>query len=104
MLPFQMKEEPEFEVGDYIFIPNMKEALSGNMKEIPAYVGKAQALAGADGAIAWAERFSPEGMEQMKAEGTRLTLYIADLTQEEKEIIQAGCLINYNRNRHNKKK
>ena len=104
MLPFQMKEAPEFEVGDYIFIPNMKEALSGDMKEIPAYVVKAQALAGADGAIAWAERFSPDGMEQMKAEGTRLTLYIADLTQEEKEIIQAGCLINYNRNRHNEKK
>lgn len=28
-----------------------------------------------------------------------VTLYIADLTSEEREIIRAGCLINYNRNK-----
>ena len=28
-----------------------------------------------------------------------ITLYIADMTEDEKKIVKAGCLINYNRNR-----
>ena len=38
MLPFQMKDDPSFEVGDYIYIPNVKAALDGDMKDIKAYV------------------------------------------------------------------
>ena len=38
MLPFQMKGEPEFEIGDYIYIPNVKVALDGDMQDIKAYV------------------------------------------------------------------
>ena len=34
-----------------------------------------------------------------KDEIKEISLYIAELTDEEKEIIKAGCLINYNRNR-----
>jgi aconitate hydratase len=72
MVPFQMKGEPEFEVGDYIFVPGIRKALSGDMQEIPAYVlGK----------------------------NRRLSLYIAGMTDHEKEIVEAGCLINYNKNR-----
>ena len=75
MLPFQMKETPEFEVGDYIYIPNVKDALSGDMQDIKAYVvGK-----------------------DMK----EITLYIAPLTEDEKNIVRAGCLINFNRNKNN---
>lgn len=73
MLPFQMKETPEFEVGDYIYIPNVREALSGDMKDIKAYV--------------------------LGEEVKEMSLYIADMTENEKEIVKAGCLINYNRNR-----
>ncbi len=74
MLPFQMKDEPDFEVGDYIFIPDIKKALDGDMQHIKAYVvGKT-----------------------MK----EISLYVADMTEDEKEIIKAGCLINFNRNRH----
>ena len=29
-----------------------------------------------------------------------INLHIAEMTDEEKEIVKAGCLINYNRNRH----
>lgn len=73
MLPFQMKGEPEFEVGDYIYIPGIKAALGGDMKDIKAYViGK---------------------------ETKELSLYIADMTDDEKKIVKAGCLINYNRNK-----
>ena len=73
MLPFQMKDDPSFEVGDYIYIPNVKAALDGDMKDIKAYVvGK---------------------------ELQEISLYIADITDAEKEIVKAGSLINFNRNR-----
>lgn len=73
MIPFQMKGEPGFEVGDYIFVPNIKEALEGDMTNIKAYV--------------------------LGDEVKEIALYIADMTDNEKEIVKAGCLINYNRNR-----
>lgn len=73
MLPFQMKEEPEFEVGDYIYVPNVREALDGDMKDIKAYV--------------------------LGDEVREISLYISDMTEDEKKIVKAGCLINYNRAR-----
>ena len=78
MVPFQMEAEPEFEVGDYIYVPGIKAALDGDLKDIKAYVlGKG----------------TEDGIKE-------LTLYIADMTAEEREIVKAGCLINYNKNRH----
>ncbi|MGN1014098.1 MAG: hydratase [Butyricicoccus sp.] len=73
MLPFQMKGEPNFEVGDYIYVPNIKAALDGDMQDIKAYIIG----------------------EDIK----EISLYIADMTADEKKIVKAGCLINYNRNR-----
>lgn len=74
MIPFQMEGEPEaFEVGSYIYVPGIRKALDGDMKHIPAYVIG----------------------ETVK----EITLYIADMTEDEKKIVKAGCLINYNRNR-----
>lgn len=78
MLPFQMEEEPDFEVGDYIYVPGIKTALEGDLKEIPAYV------------------LGKDGTAPIK----EIRLYMADLTAEERQIVKAGCLINYNRNRH----
>lgn len=77
MLPFQMKEEPDFEVGDYIYVPGIRAALDGDLKEIRAYV------------------LGTAGIEPVR----ELMLYMADMTAEEREIVKAGCLINYNRNR-----
>lgn len=71
MLPFQTEDEPVFEVGDYIYVPNVKKALEGNGKDIKAYV-------------------IGDTIRQMN-------LYIADMTPDEKAIVKAGCLINYNR-------
>lgn len=73
MLPFQMKEEPEFEVGDYIFVPDIRKALEGDMNHIEAYV--------------------------LGDQVQKISLYISPMTENEKEIVKAGCLINYNRNR-----
>lgn len=73
MIPFQMKETPEFEVGDYIYVPNIREALNGDMKNIKAYILG----------------------EKVK----EISLYISEMTNDEKKIVKAGCLINYNRSR-----
>ncbi|MDO5407999.1 MAG: hydratase [Eubacteriales bacterium] len=74
MLPFQMEGEPQFEIGDYIYVPGIRKALDGDLSSIPAYV--------------------------VAADGVRpLNLYLADMTPEERAIVKAGCLINYNRNR-----
>ena len=73
MLPFQMEGEPNFEVGDYVFVPGIRAALDGDLADIAAWVVRA------DGTV-----------EQVK-------LAIADMTPEERAIVKAGCLINYNR-------
>ena len=73
MIPFQMKGEPEFEIGDYIYVPDVRKALEGDMKDIKAYV--------------------------IGDEVKEISLYIADMTEDEKKIVKAGCLINYNRSR-----
>lgn len=71
MIPFQMKKAPEFEVGDYIFVPNIREALDGDLNDIKAYVV----------------------CDELKD----ISLYISPLTDLEKEIIKEGCLINFKR-------
>ena len=71
MLPFQMKNEPAFEIGDYILVPNVLDAMDGDMQSIKAYV--------------------------LGDEVKEIELYIAPMTGDEKKIVKAGCLINFNR-------
>ena len=71
MLPFQMKNEPAFEIGDYILVPNILDAMDGDMQSIKAYV--------------------------LGDEVKEIELYIAPMTEDEKKIVKAGCLINFNR-------
>ena len=73
MLPFQMEGEPNFKVGDYVFVPGIRATLDGELTDIAAWAVRA------DGSV-----------EQIK-------LAIADMTPEECAIVKAGCLINYNR-------
>ena len=74
MLPFQMEDAPAFEVGDYIYVPAVRSALDGDLTKIPAYVIR-------DGAA------------------KEISLHITEMTSEERAIVKAGCLINYNRER-----
>ena len=75
MIPFHIKGEPEaFEVDDYIYIPGIRKALDGDLSDIKAYVIK-------DG------------------KAVQIDLYILDMTENEREIVKAGSLINFNRNR-----
>ena len=75
MLPFHLKGEPTmFDVDDYIYIPNIRTALEDDLTDIPAYV-----------------------IKNGKAE--EIHLYIQPMTENERRIVKAGCLINFNRNR-----
>jgi hypothetical protein len=75
MIPFHMKGEPkDFEAGNYIYVPGIRKALDGDLSDIKGYVIK-------DG------------------KATQIDLYILDMTKNEREIVKAGCLINFNKNR-----
>ena len=76
MLPFHLKGEPTaFEVGDYIYVPGIRSALDGDLSHIPAYVLR-------DG------------------RAVEIALYCKDMTENERAIVKAGCLINFNRDRN----
>lgn len=75
MLPFLLDTEPDFETGDFIYVPGIRTALDGDMEHIPAYVIK-----------------NTEGKPIQE-----IILHIADMTAEERAIVKAGCLINYNK-------
>lgn len=73
MLPFIIDEgELPFSNLDYIFVPEIKQAVIDKKSEITAYVVK------------------EDGLKEF-------TLKLGELTDEEREIILKGCLINYNR-------
>lgn len=73
MLPFLIQEgELPFKNLDYLFIPGIKDAVENKTEEIKAYVVK------------------NEGLQEF-------TLRLGELTDEERQIILKGCLINYNR-------
>ena len=73
MLPFIIKEgELPFANGDYLFVPEIRKAVEEKAPEVKAYAVK-------DGQLA------------------EFSLTLGDLTDEEREIIRKGCLINYNR-------
>ena len=72
MLPFVIPEgELPFKNGDYLFVPDVKKAVEEKAETITIYVVE----------------------EEKKA----FTVTLGDLTDDEREIILKGCLINYNR-------
>ena len=73
MLPFQYAGDVELlNVGDWVFVPGIRDALDGDLSHIRAFV------------------IGDAGAREIE-------LSIADMTSEERAIVKAGCLINYNR-------
>ena len=70
MLPFIFEDVPPFENGDYIFVPEIKKAIEEKKSEIPAYIVKGESL-------------------------VPFVLKMGDITDDERQIILDGCLINY---------
>ena len=79
ILPFTLAEGAEFpyDEGDYVFVGGIRKAIIEGKEEFEAKV--------------------------IKADGTlsSLTLYVKGLTEDEKEIILDGCLMNYYKNHSN---
>ena len=73
ILPFTLDQGTEFpyESGDYVFVPGIRTAIVSGTEDIPAKV--------------------------IRADGTveDLMLHVRGLTEDEKEIILDGCLMNY---------
>ena len=77
MVPFHLKGEPDsFEVGDYIYVPGIRQALCENkLDDIKAYVLK-------------------------NGQATEIELYVLPMTENERRIVMDGCLINFNKLGH----
>lgn len=71
MLPFVYDGELVFDKEDYIFVKDIKKAIETKEDTIKAYVVN-------------------KGMKEIE-------LHLGNLTDDEREIIQKGCLINYNK-------
>ena len=73
MLPFLLEEEDlPFSNGDYIFLPGIREAIAKGARTFTAY------------------KVGEDGLQAFE-------LKMGELTDDEREIILKGCLINYNR-------
>ncbi|MBR0026819.1 MAG: hydratase, partial [Clostridia bacterium] len=72
IMPFTLAEGAEFpaEPGDAVFVPGIRSAIIEGREEIPAKI-----IAG--------------------GKATDITLYIKGLTEDEKQILLEGCLMNY---------
>ena len=71
MLPFLYQGELPFENGDYLFIKDIKKAIEEKNDTIKAYVVN-------------------KGMKEFE-------LHLGNLTEDERDIIEKGCLVNYYR-------
>ena len=72
MLPFVYDGELVFDKEDYIFIKDIRKAIIEKADSVTAYVVK------------------PDGLQEFE-------MKLGNLTNDEREIILKGCLINYNR-------
>jgi aconitate hydratase len=73
MIPFTYQDGGRpFKNDDFIFIPEIRAAVKNKSESVKAYI------IGAD-----------------KAETTEINLRIPEFTDDERDIILAGCLINY---------
>ena len=69
MLPLQLAGATPFGLGDYVLIPNVREALKGDLQNIKAYV--------------------------LGDTVKEFELYMTPLTTDERQILADGCLINF---------
>jgi aconitate hydratase len=77
IVPFTIDKSTPFnyEVGDYVFVPGIRAAILGGAEQIEARV------------ITRGGRSTP------------ITLYFQNLTEDERQILADGCLMNYYKNR-----
>ena len=79
MLPLLTEADEKFDynVGDYVYLPNIRETVKSGKSDVEAYI------------------VSKDAAKQIK-------LHLAPLTDEEREILLAGCLMNWYAERRKK--
>jgi len=80
MIPFIVENKPSFRNGDYIFIPEVRALVRGEKSSVEARI------------------FRPESAGAVKNCGS-FVLAAPELNPAERELLLAGSLINYNRNK-----
>jgi Aconitase A len=69
VLPFLLDSDPPFACGDYLFIPNVREAIESKTAKVDAYL--------------------------LGDRPAKMALALGDLTDDERKILLDGCLINF---------
>ena len=77
MLPFTLAGEPPFGCEDFIFLPNIREAVQAGAEKVTAYVLR-------------------------QGQAAPFELALPPMTEDERSIILAGCLINFYRDQNQK--
>jgi aconitate hydratase len=70
IIPFEMKEDINFKVGDYLLVPGIKKALKDAIEIVEGYVFS-------DGQV------------------NRIVLSLPDMSADERRVLISGCLMNY---------
>lgn len=94
MLPFLLDADDSslpFEKGDYLFFPDIRDAVTARADGITALV-----IPGSAGDTSGAPKNCDDTSENALR---RIRLTLGELTDDERQIILDGCLINYNRNK-----
>ncbi|HHY43129.1 MAG TPA: hydratase [Thermoanaerobacterales bacterium] len=71
IIPFMYKEKPVFQINDFIYIPGIKNAIINGSNMIKAFV--------------------------INSDVKPISLYLQEMTPDERKILVAGCLINFYR-------
>ncbi|HRU58980.1 MAG TPA: hypothetical protein P5064_05540, partial [Clostridia bacterium] len=79
-IPFTVKQDPALTVDEYVYIPDIRDAVLSGKEQVIAYVSatKEDALQRTD-----------------KARAVRL--YMEGLSDDERDVLAEGCMINYYR-------
>ena len=77
MIPFLIEDPEQLQLGDYVFVPGIRQVIAENSDSIRGYV----------------VRRSETGSDSFSV--TEISLSTGSLTPDERQIITDGCLINY---------
>ncbi|MFA5340807.1 MAG: hydratase [Clostridia bacterium] len=80
MLPFTIKQDPNLIVDEYVYIPNIRQAVLSGMEFMDAYVAKEK-----------------EDAVNRTSESRVIRLYIEGLSKMDRDVLAEGCMINYYR-------
>ncbi|HQM39447.1 MAG TPA: hydratase [Clostridia bacterium] len=80
MLPFTVIEDPNLLLDEYVYIPNIRQAVLSAKEEVYAYISETK-----------------EDSLNMTSKARRIKLYLKGLSKTDRDVLAEGCMINYYR-------